>query len=186
MSKIELLFTIVFVFFAVFYAVMAFVLIKLYTRFEKMRSVICKAVLSQNDSIISMQKTVLNLLEQEKILEKQYEAIEDCYGIISHSYDQMTEAFHMVSDQHKELLKAWEKIENRYSDTYEVLNGLRKSWDETRDQIETALQPWLIDSDDIQSYEKLMNKVNIVNTTEEELKQDLKRKKEYSELATSH
>lgn len=162
MSKTELLFTIVFIFFAVFSVVMTFILIKLYTRFEKMRNVICKAVLAQNNSIIGMQDAVKELLKQEKILEKQYETIEDCYGIISHSYDQMTEAFHMVSDQHKELLKAWEKIENRYSDTYEVLNGLRKSWDETRDQIETALQPWFIDSDDIYSYEKLMNKDNLL------------------------
>lgn len=158
MSKTELLFTIVFIFFAVFSVVMAFILIKLYTRFEKMRNVICKAVLTQNDSIIRMQKTVLDLLEQEKILEKQYEAIYESHGIIAHSYDQMVDAFHMVSDQHKELLKAWEKIENRYSDCFEVLNGLRKSWDETRDQIETALQPWFIDSDNIHSYEELMQK----------------------------
>ena len=185
MSKTELLILVLWLF-VVVTSVFLWVALKKIEEMEKDKDHIYSGLFNQTKSIIDLQKAVNNLLEQEKILEKQYETIEDCYGIISHSYDQMTEAFHMVSDQHKELLKAWEKIENRYSDTYEVLNGLRKSWDETRDQIETALQPWLIDSDDIQSYEKMMNTVNIVNMTEEELKQDLKRKKDYSELATSH
>ena len=157
MSKIELLIIVVFVYVTIV-SVFLWIALKKIEEMEKDGNHIYNGLFNQTKSIMDLQKVVNNLLEQEKILEKQYETIEDCYGIISHSYDQMTEAFHMVSDQHKELLKAWEKIENRYSDTYEILNGLRKSWDETKDQIETALQPWLIDSDDIHSYEELMQK----------------------------
>ena len=170
MSKIELLIIVVFVYVTIV-SVFLWIALKKIEEMEKDGNHIYNGLFNQTKSIMDLQKVVNNLLEQEKILEKQYETIEDCYGIISHSYDQMTEAFHMVSDQHKELLKAWERIENRYSDTYEVLNGLRKSWDETRDQIETALQPWLIDSDDIHSYEKLMNKVDIVNTIDDKLEE---------------
>lgn len=159
MSKTELLIIVLFVYVTIV-SVFLWVALKKIEKIEKDRNQIYSGLFNQTKSIMDLQKAVNNLLEQEKILEKQYETIEDCYGIISHSYDQMTEAFHMVSDQHKELLKAWEKIENRYSDCFEVLNGLRKSWDETKDQIETALQPWFIDSDDIYSYEKLMNKVD--------------------------
>ena len=159
MSKIELLIIVLFMYITGV-SVVLWVGLKKIEEMEKDGNHIYNGLFNQTKAIMDLQKVVNNLLEQEKILEKQYEAIDDSYGIISHSYDQMTEAFHMVSDQHKELLKAWEKIENRYSDTYEVLNGLRKSWDETRDQIETALQPWFIDSDDIYSYEKLMNKVD--------------------------
>ena len=171
MSKTELLILVLWLY-VVGTSVFLWVALKKIEEIEKAKNVICNAILAQNKSIIAVQKAIQDLLSQEVILEKQYEAIDDSYGIITHSYDQMTEAFHMIADQHKELLKAWEKIENRYSDTYEILNGLRKSWDETRDQIETALQPWLIDSDDIYSYEKQMKNpsldgfgnISIVNT----------------------